>query len=138
MTVLDILVWVVFGLIAGALAQFLMPGRDPGQSFDFKGFVITTLLGIAGAFVGGYIGNALGLAGAVGQEARGLLERRADDSDARIWRLHLTREGDKLARRALAVQIEVVTAMGEGSSAADNARLVASLDRVSAILQAMD
>ena len=71
-------------------------------------------------------------------EARGLLERRADDSDARIWRLHLTREGDKLARRALAVQIEVVTAMGEGSSAADNARLVASLDRVSAILQAMD
>jgi len=70
-------------------------------------------------------------------EARGLLERSADERDARVWRLRLTRDGEKLARRALAVQIEVVTAMGEGSSAADNARLVASLDRVSAILQAM-
>ncbi|WP_374661369.1 MarR family winged helix-turn-helix transcriptional regulator [Inhella sp.] len=70
-------------------------------------------------------------------EARGLLERAADANDARIWRLHLTRTGHQLARRALAVQIEVVTAMGEGSNATDNARLVATLDRVSAILQAM-
>lgn len=70
-------------------------------------------------------------------EVRGLLEREADARDARIWRLHLTRAGQQLARRALAVQIEVVTAMGEGSNAADNARLVATLDRVSAILQAM-
>src|SRR5262245_44549434 len=79
----DILAWVLFGLIAGAVAQFLMPGRDPGQSADLKGFVITTLLGISGAIVGGYIGNALARAGAFGeagatlQEARGLLDWRS-------------------------------------------------------------
>jgi uncharacterized membrane protein YeaQ/YmgE (transglycosylase-associated protein family) len=46
--------WIVFGLIAGALAKFVMPGRDPG------GCVITTLLGIGGAVVGGWIGTRLG------------------------------------------------------------------------------
>ena len=55
----NILLWIVFGLIAGALAQFIMPGRDPGQSGDAKGFVITALLGIAGAAVGGYLGSLL-------------------------------------------------------------------------------
>jgi uncharacterized membrane protein YeaQ/YmgE (transglycosylase-associated protein family) len=45
--------WIIFGLIAGAIAKLLMPGRDPG------GFVITMLLGIAGAVVGGFIGRAL-------------------------------------------------------------------------------
>lgn len=45
--------WVIFGLIAGAIAKLLMPGRDPG------GFIITMLLGIAGAVVGGFIGHAL-------------------------------------------------------------------------------
>jgi uncharacterized membrane protein YeaQ/YmgE (transglycosylase-associated protein family) len=44
----------VLGLVAGALAKFLVPGRDP------SGCIITILLGIAGAFVGGYIGTALG------------------------------------------------------------------------------
>ena len=44
----------VIGLIAGAVAKFLMPGNDPG------GFIITILLGIAGAFVGTYIGQAVG------------------------------------------------------------------------------
>jgi uncharacterized membrane protein YeaQ/YmgE (transglycosylase-associated protein family) len=52
-----ILGWIVFGLIVGALAKLLMPGRDPG------GFIITTLLGIAGALIGGFIGRALGLYG---------------------------------------------------------------------------
>lgn len=47
--------WIIFGLIAGALAKLLFPGRDPG------GCIITMLLGIAGAVVGGFIGNALGL-----------------------------------------------------------------------------
>jgi uncharacterized membrane protein YeaQ/YmgE (transglycosylase-associated protein family) len=56
---INILLWVVFGLIAGALAQFLMPGRDPGQSVDPKGFIITTLLGIAGAVIGGFLGSRL-------------------------------------------------------------------------------
>ena|SRR5512147_2415345 len=45
--------WIIFGLIAGAIAKLLMPGKDPG------GFVITILLGIAGAVVGGFIGHAL-------------------------------------------------------------------------------
>lgn len=46
--------WIFFGLIVGALAKFLMPGRDPG------GFIVTMLLGIVGAVVGGYLGRALG------------------------------------------------------------------------------
>jgi uncharacterized membrane protein YeaQ/YmgE (transglycosylase-associated protein family) len=50
-----ILSWIVIGLIAGALAKFIMPGKDPG------GIFITILIGIAGAFVGGFIGSFLGL-----------------------------------------------------------------------------
>lgn len=45
--------WIIFGVIAGAIAKLLMPGKDPG------GFIVTMLLGIAGAVVGGFIGNAL-------------------------------------------------------------------------------
>jgi uncharacterized membrane protein YeaQ/YmgE (transglycosylase-associated protein family) len=45
--------WIIFGAIAGAIAKLLMPGRDPG------GFIVTVLLGIAGAIVGGFIGRAL-------------------------------------------------------------------------------
>jgi uncharacterized membrane protein YeaQ/YmgE (transglycosylase-associated protein family) len=46
--------WIIFGLIVGIVAKFLMPGRDPG------GFIVTILLGIAGALVGGYVGRAVG------------------------------------------------------------------------------
>jgi uncharacterized membrane protein YeaQ/YmgE (transglycosylase-associated protein family) len=46
--------WIVFGLIAGLLAKMLTPGRDPG------GFLVTILIGIAGASVGGWIGTLLG------------------------------------------------------------------------------
>jgi uncharacterized membrane protein YeaQ/YmgE (transglycosylase-associated protein family) len=46
--------WIIFGLIVGAVAKLLMPGRDPG------GFIVTILLGIAGAVLGGFIGRALG------------------------------------------------------------------------------
>jgi len=49
--------WIVFGLIVGIIAKLLMPGRDPG------GFVITILLGIAGAMLGGFIGRAIGFYG---------------------------------------------------------------------------
>ena len=52
-----ILGWIVFGLVVGIIAKLLMPGRDPG------GIVITILLGIVGAVVGGFIGRALGLYG---------------------------------------------------------------------------
>lgn len=52
-----ILAWILFGLVVGIIAKLLMPGRDPG------GFVITILLGIAGALLGGFIGRALGFYG---------------------------------------------------------------------------
>lgn len=46
--------WIVFGLIVGALAKLVMPGRDPG------GIIVTMLIGIVGAVVGGMVGRALG------------------------------------------------------------------------------
>ena len=52
---MGILGWIIFGLIVGALAKFVMPGKDPG------GWIITTLLGIVGAVVGGFLGRMLGL-----------------------------------------------------------------------------
>jgi uncharacterized membrane protein YeaQ/YmgE (transglycosylase-associated protein family) len=57
--VVNILLWCLFGLIAGAIAQFIMPGRDPGQSADARGMIITILIGIAGAFVGGWLSSML-------------------------------------------------------------------------------
>jgi uncharacterized membrane protein YeaQ/YmgE (transglycosylase-associated protein family) len=49
------IIWtIIIGLLAGIVAKLLMPGRDPG------GFIITTLLGIAGAFVATFIGRAIG------------------------------------------------------------------------------
>lgn len=53
----NIISWLIFGLIAGVIAKLLMPGKDPG------GCLVTSLLGIAGAFVGGFVARALGLAG---------------------------------------------------------------------------
>jgi uncharacterized membrane protein YeaQ/YmgE (transglycosylase-associated protein family) len=53
-----ILGWIVFGLVVGIIAKLLMPGRDPG------GIIVTMLLGIVGALLGGFIGRALGLYGA--------------------------------------------------------------------------
>jgi len=52
-----ILGWIVFGLVVGALAKLIMPGKDPG------GIIITMLLGIVGAILGGWIGRAMGLYG---------------------------------------------------------------------------
>jgi uncharacterized membrane protein YeaQ/YmgE (transglycosylase-associated protein family) len=52
---MGILGWIVFGLVVGAVAKLVMPGRDPG------GIIVTMLLGIAGAVLGGFIGQALGL-----------------------------------------------------------------------------
>ena len=51
---MGILGWILFGLIVGAIAKFIMPGRDPG------GIIVTILLGIAGAVVAGFIGKSLG------------------------------------------------------------------------------
>jgi uncharacterized membrane protein YeaQ/YmgE (transglycosylase-associated protein family) len=55
---MGIFAWIVLGLVAGALAKLLMPGKDGG------GWFVTMGLGIAGAFVGGYLGSMLGLGGA--------------------------------------------------------------------------
>ena len=52
---MGILGWILFGLVVGALAKFLMPGRDGG------GVLLTILLGIGGALLGGFLGRALGL-----------------------------------------------------------------------------
>jgi uncharacterized membrane protein YeaQ/YmgE (transglycosylase-associated protein family) len=52
---MSILGWIFFGLLVGAVGKLLMPGRDPG------GFIVTILLGIAGALVGGFLGRALGM-----------------------------------------------------------------------------
>ncbi|HEX2183524.1 MAG TPA: GlsB/YeaQ/YmgE family stress response membrane protein [Rubrobacteraceae bacterium] len=57
---MGILAFIVVGLIAGLLARLVMPGRDPG------GLVVTALMGIAGAFVGGFLVQLLGGAGVTG------------------------------------------------------------------------
>ncbi len=49
--------WIVFGLIVGLVAKLVMPGKDPG------GIIVTMLLGVVGALVGGFLGRALGLYG---------------------------------------------------------------------------
>jgi uncharacterized membrane protein YeaQ/YmgE (transglycosylase-associated protein family) len=54
---MHIIGWIVFGLVVGIVAKLLMPGRDPG------GFVVTAILGIVGALVGGFVGRLIGLYG---------------------------------------------------------------------------
>ena len=51
---MGVLGWILFGLVVGIVAKLLMPGRDPG------GFIITILLGIAGAFLASWLGQAVG------------------------------------------------------------------------------
>ncbi len=58
--------WIVLGLIAGALAKFIMPGRDPG------GIIITILLGIGGAVVGGFLSTLVGFGDISGFDIRSL------------------------------------------------------------------
>ena len=64
---MGIVSWIILGLIVGIIAKFFMPGKDPG------GIFITIILGIAGAFVGGFIGSALGLGSVSGFDIRSLL-----------------------------------------------------------------
>ncbi|MCO1332840.1 GlsB/YeaQ/YmgE family stress response membrane protein [Microbulbifer sp. OS29] len=56
---MGVLSWVILGLIAGALAKWIMPGRDPG------GWIVTMVIGIVGAFIGGWLGALVGLGGPV-------------------------------------------------------------------------
>ena len=62
---MDIVLMIVFGLIAGAIAKLIMPGRDPG------GILVTILIGIAGSLVGGFLFNAIGIGG--GERYAGLI-----------------------------------------------------------------
>lgn len=52
---MSVIVWIIFGFLVGLVAKIVMPGRDPG------GFIVTILLGIAGALLGGFLGRSLGL-----------------------------------------------------------------------------
>jgi len=61
------LTWIVFGLIAGIVAKFIMPGRDPG------GMIVTIIIGIAGALLGGWLATQLGLGGVTGFDIRSFI-----------------------------------------------------------------
>jgi uncharacterized membrane protein YeaQ/YmgE (transglycosylase-associated protein family) len=52
---MDILLWIVFGLVVGIVAKLIMPGRDPG------GIIVTIVLGIVGALLGGWVGRVMGM-----------------------------------------------------------------------------
>jgi len=64
---MGILSWIVFGLLAGVIAKYVMPGPDSG------GIVMTILLGVAGAVVGGFIGAQMGYGSVAGFDVRSLL-----------------------------------------------------------------
>ncbi len=57
---MGILLWIIMGLVVGVVAKWIMPGKDPG------GFIITIGIGVAGAFIGGYIGAFLGIGSVTG------------------------------------------------------------------------
>ncbi len=57
---MGILTWILVGLVAGALAKLIMPGDDPG------GIIVTILIGIAGAFIGGFVFGLFGAGGVTG------------------------------------------------------------------------
>jgi len=64
---MSILSWIIFGLIAGALAKFIMPGTQGG------GIILTIVLGVVGALVGGFLGtHLLGLGGISGFDLRSM------------------------------------------------------------------
>jgi uncharacterized membrane protein YeaQ/YmgE (transglycosylase-associated protein family) len=61
------LAWILFGLIAGVIAKFIMPGRDPG------GFIVTIIIGIVGALLGGWLATQFGLGAITGFDIRSFL-----------------------------------------------------------------
>ena len=90
---MSILWTIIIGLIVGALAKFVMPGKDPG------GIIITILLGIVGAFVGTFIGRALGL---YAPRSGGWLDhvrRRRDHRPGHLPRCHRAATAGRVATR---------------------------------------
>lgn len=67
MTLWGLISWVIFGLVAGVVAKLLMPGKDPG------GCIVTSLIGIAGALLGGFLATALGFGGVAAWDWRSFL-----------------------------------------------------------------
>jgi len=64
---MGIISWIILGLVAGALAKWILPGKDPG------GIIVTIVIGIIGAIVGGYIGTLLGFGEVTGFNFRSLI-----------------------------------------------------------------
>ncbi len=64
---MGLLAWALFGLIAGAIAQKIHPGDDPG------GWVVTMLIGVAGAMIGGVVASVLGFGGISGFDLRSFI-----------------------------------------------------------------
>jgi uncharacterized membrane protein YeaQ/YmgE (transglycosylase-associated protein family) len=64
---MGILAWIIFGLIAGIVAKVIMPGRDPG------GFILTVIIGIAGALIGGYVSTLFGFGDISGFDIRSFI-----------------------------------------------------------------
>ncbi len=64
---MGLITWIVLGLVVGVLAKWIMPGKDPG------GVIVTTLTGIAGAVVGGWIGTFIGFGKVTGFDIRSLV-----------------------------------------------------------------
>ena len=65
--IMGILAWIVFGLLAGVVAKFIMPGKDPG------GFIVTILIGIAGAVIGGFLATLIGFGSVSGFDLRSFI-----------------------------------------------------------------
>ena len=59
--------WIIIGALAGAIAKFIMPGRDPG------GFIVTIIIGIVGALVGGFISVQLGYGDVTGFDIKSII-----------------------------------------------------------------
>ena len=64
---MGIISWIILGLVAGALAKWILPGKDPG------GIIVTIVIGIIGAIVGGYIGTLIGFGEATGVNIRSII-----------------------------------------------------------------
>jgi uncharacterized membrane protein YeaQ/YmgE (transglycosylase-associated protein family) len=64
---MGLVLWIIFGLVAGAAAKFVMPGKDPG------GIIVTILLGIGGAVIGGLLATAIGFGAMSGFDLRSLM-----------------------------------------------------------------
>ncbi|MCB2102295.1 MAG: GlsB/YeaQ/YmgE family stress response membrane protein [Rhodobacterales bacterium] len=85
---MGILTWILFGLLAGFIAKWIMPRRDRG------GFIMTMLLGTAGALVGGFVGVALGFGDAIAFDLRAMGLAIAGTLLLLVWGFQLKRRED--------------------------------------------